>query len=266
MTDWIWIIASVAVAVAGYIWRRETVKGIADAAQPKRLLKQAKAVSTILFIAGVYLLMSRSIGMIFGPAEAEGMQMSIWPARTSLLGMDLSMTVISTWVAMAFLIAFALLLRLTVLRRLSDPPGGAHNVLELIVEQIMGYVDTKAHGAGEILGSYVFTIASFLIACAVLELFGIRTPASDITLTFALALMTFFLINWYGIKKKGVGGRIKSLASPTPVVLIIRVITDLAIPVSMASRLFGNMLGGMIVMDLIYSSLGNGALGFPRIA
>ena len=203
--------------------------------------------------------------MIFGATEREGMHLALWPARTTVLGFDVSMTVINTWVTMAFLIAFALFLRLTVLRRLCDPPRGAQNLLELAVEQIMVYVDSKAHGAGELLGSYILTISLFLFGCAALELFGIRTPASDITLTFSLALMTFFLINYYGIKKKGVGGRIKALASPTPVVFVIRLITDFAIPVSMASRLFGNMLGGMIVMDLIYSSMGNGAVGFPSL-
>ena len=60
-------------------------------------------------------------------------------------------------------------------------------------------------------------------------------------------------------------GRIKSLAQPTPVVFPIRVISDCAVPVSMACRLFGNMLGGMIVMDLIYKSLGNGAIGIPSV-
>ena len=45
-----------------------------------------------------------------------------------------------------------------------------------------------------------------------------------------------------------------------------RAIAEIAIPVSMACRLFGNMLGGMIVMDLIYSALGNGAIGLPSLA
>jgi len=85
-------------------------------------------------------------------------------------------------------------------------------------------------------------------------------------MTFSLALITFILINVYGIKKKGVIGRIKSLASPTPLVFPFRVIADMAIPVSMACRLFGNMLGGMIVIDLLYTALGSNAIGIPGVA
>lgn len=92
-----------------------------------------------------------------------------------------------------------------------------------------------------------------------------RAPTADITMTFALALITFVLINYYGIKKRGLKGRVKTLASPTPIVFPFRIVSDIAIPVSLACRLFGNMLGGMIVMVLLYMALGNLAVGIPSI-
>ena len=84
-------------------------------------------------------------------------------------------------------------------------------------------------------------------------------------MTLAMALITFVLINYYGIRKKGVLGRIKSLGKPNPVIFPIKVLSDIAVPVSLACRLFGNMLGGMIVMDLLYMALGNAAIGFPSV-
>lgn len=104
-----------------------------------------------------------------------------------------------------------------------------------------------------------------MIGCASVELMGVRAPTADITMTFAMALVTFVLINYYGIRKKGVFGRIRSMAQPTPVVFPIKIVSDCAVPVSMACRLFGNMLGGMIVMDLLYSALGNAAVGIPSV-
>ena len=104
-----------------------------------------------------------------------------------------------------------------------------------------------------------------MVGCAAVELLGYRAPTADITMTFALALITFILINYYGIKKKGVVGRIKSLAKPTPVVYPMKIVSDLAVPVSLACRLFGNMLGGMIVMDLLYYALGSAAIGIPSV-
>ena len=127
------------------------------------------------------------------------------------------------------------------------------------------YTHSSVGDLGTGLPAYIFTIALFMVGCAAVELLGIRAPTSDITMTFAMALITFFLINYYGIKKKGVLGRIKTLAEPTPVVFPIEVVSQLAVPVSLACRLFGNMLGGMIVMDLLYSAMSNAAIGFPSV-
>jgi F-type H+-transporting ATPase subunit a len=190
---------------------------------------------------------------------------SLWPERFEIYGYSLSSTIILSWVAMIILITGALIIRLTVFRNPKENPTGAQNVIESIVEITAKYTKAEAQGTGEMLCSYILSIAAFMIMCAVLELFRFRPPTADITLTFALAFMTFILINVYGIKRKGVFGRIKSLASPTPIVFPFRVISDLAIPVSMACRLFGNMLGGMIVIDLLYVALGYFAVGIPAV-
>ncbi|MDR2665642.1 MAG: F0F1 ATP synthase subunit A [Oscillospiraceae bacterium] len=265
MLDYVLIAVALAVTAAGFLWRWTVVAAITAGGTGKKQ-KRLRTLSTMVVIIGLYLLATRIINILFGPREGEGPEISIWPERTEFLGMDLTTTVVYSWFIMAFLIALALILRFTALRRLDERPHGLQNAVELIIGKIMSYTDSQAHGSGEFLASYIFTVAVFLVACAALEMFGLRTPASDIMFTFALALITFVLINAYGVKKKGVGGRIKALASPTPVVFVIRLVTDMAIPVSMASRLFGNMLGGMIVMDLVYSSLGNNAIGIPSLA
>jgi len=166
---------------------------------------------------------------------------------------------------MAVLIVLAVLFRIFVVPRMKDLPNSLQNIIELAVESVEKYTDSKVGKLGDNLGSYIFTVAVFMVSCAAVELFGIRAPTADITLTFTLAVITFILINYYGIKRKGVLGRIKSMASPTPIVFPIKIVTDLAIPVSLACRLFGNMLGGMIVMDLLYMALGNAAVGIPSI-
>ena len=91
-------------------------------------------------------------------------------------------------------------------------------------------------------------------------------PTSDITVTFAMSLITFFLINWYGIKNKRLSGRIKGLASPSPVIFPMRIVSDVAVPVSLACRLFGNMLGGLIVMDLLKGAAGGYSFGIAPVA
>jgi F-type H+-transporting ATPase subunit a len=263
MIDWILLAVAVVMTAAGYLWRKNAVKKLQAESNPSKQQKKPKRHATILMVIGAYLFGTRVLNLIFGAPAKEELQVSLFAERVEVFGLNLSTTIIYTWYAMAFLVLVAIILRLTVIRKAKMQPGTVQNVLELAVEAVTDYVHSKAHGLGEGLTAYIFTVAAFLVTCAVLELFGFHTPAADITMTFALALITFILINYFGIRKKGIKGRIKAMASPSVFILPIKIITDLAIPISMSARLFGNMLGGMIVMDLIYSSLGNNAIGIP---
>jgi F-type H+-transporting ATPase subunit a len=265
MIDWILLFAAAVVTAAGFFWRKSAVGKLRTKAKPGKRQKRPKTLATIIIVIGIYLFATRVLNLIFGTPAREELHVNLFAERVELFGLNLSTTIINTWFAMAFLIIAALVLRLTVIRKMKDRPGGAQNVLEAAVEAVISYVHSKAHGMGDGFSSYIFTIAAFLVACAILELFGFPTPTADITLTFALAFMNFVLINIYGIRRKGLKGRLKALTSPSPAILPIRLITDIALPVSMSARLFGNMLGGMIVIDLIYESLGNYAVGIPSV-
>jgi len=257
--------ASLPVIACGYLWRRKITSKLRAMENPGKKDKRTKLLATSLTVIGVYILITRLIVVIFHPSGEHHLEFSLWPERVDVFGVSLSLTIIYTWFAMAILIVAALILRFTVVRRFEELPRGAQNVIETIVEVVGGYTNAQAHGTGEILCSYILTIAALMLTSAFLELFRLRPPTADIMMTFALAFMTFVLINVYGIRRKGTVGRIKSLASPTPVVFIFRVISEFAIPVSMACRLFGNMLGGMIVIDLLYTALGSNAVGIPSV-
>ena len=98
-------------------------------------------------------------------------------------------------------------------------------------------------------------------------LIGLRAPTADLNTTFALSILTFFLIHGFAIKRKGVGGWIKGqFLEPVAVLFPLNVISEIATPVSLAFRLFGNIVGGMIIMTLVYSALGSilsGVLPIP---
>ena len=266
MVNWILLGVSLPIIAGGYLWRRKITARLRASETPGKKDKRVRIVATMVAIIGVYIFITRLINIIFHPSGGHNLEFSLWPERVDFFGVSLSITIIYTWFAMAVLIVAALILRLTVVRHFEQLPGGAQNVIEAVVETVGKYTGAQAHGTGEILCSYILSIAALMMASAFLELFRLRPPTADITMTFALAFMTFVLINVYGIRRKGAAGRIKSLASPTPVVFIFRVISEFAIPVSMACRLFGNMLGGMIVIDLLYSALGSNAVGIPSVA
>ena len=266
MINWILLGVSIPIILWGYLWRRKITARIGKEETPGKKDKRVRTVATMIAVIGVYIFITRLITLIFGPRESAGIEFSLWPERVNVLGYSMSTTIIYTWTAMALLLIAALILRFTVLNKFEDLPKGAQNAIEAVVEIVGKYTDAQAHGTGEVLCSYILSIGSLMLMSAFLELFRLRPPTADIMMTFALAFMTFILINVYGIRKKGTAGRLKSLASPTPVVFIFRVISEFAIPVSMACRLFGNMLGGMIVIDLLYMALGSGAVGIPSVA
>jgi F0F1-type ATP synthase, subunit a len=227
--------------------------------------KQAKK-RRLLLILGVFWLWL-CCGLVIGlfSQESEGLRVEMTAPRVELFGVSISSSVVISWGAMLVLIVLALIIRIFVVPRFKETPKGIQSVLETIVEYISSYTKEKSGIESNALNSYMLTLALFLTACGLIELFSFRPPTADIATTLSLALVTFVMINYYGIKKKGIGGRIASLAKPTPIVFPFRLLSDIAIPVSLACRLFGNMLGGMIVVHLVYMALGTFGVGIPAV-
>jgi F-type H+-transporting ATPase subunit a len=270
MIDIIVLVVSVLLVGAGLVLRRSASAKLINIATPTKKDKRGKKYATWMTVAGGYLLITRLIVMIFGPGKSEGggVSIEITPpvSKLVLFGVPIGSSVITAWVIIAVIVVIALILRLTVVPKMKDIPKGSQNVLELATETAFKYSKSVApHGAGMLASSWIFTVVTFLIGCACAELFGVRTPASDISVTAALGICSFIFINIYGFKVKGFTGRLKSMASPTPLVFPIRIVTDIAVPVSLACRLFGNMLGGLIVMDMLYGVLGTYAVGIPSV-
>ena len=257
------VILGLVMAAGGFLWRRHISMQAAASGHPAT--RKQMLWPTVLLVAGLWCLVERLLQLLLGTKPSEDFSVSIWAERVDIGGVTISSTVLVTWVVMAVLLVLAVLIRLLVIPRMTDRPHGLQNVLEICVEYICSFTKSNTGDLGAALPAYIFTVAVFMISCAAVELLGVRAPTSDITMTFSMALVTFVLINYYGIKKKGVLGRIKSLAKPTPVVFPIKIVSELAVPVSLACRLFGNMLGGLIVMDLLYYALGNAAIGFPSV-
>lgn len=232
------------------------------AVKKKKNHKKPKMAALVL---AAWAALTAGVTLIFGKGESEPFTVSLFAPEVNLGGFRVSTTIVYCWIVMAALILAALAVRIFVIPKMTQVPGKAQNVIETMIEYVQSYTESKTGKIGDVLPAYLFSLALLMVGCSCVELFGGRAPTADITFTFGMALITFFLINYYGIKKKGVGGRIKSLAQPTAVVFPMKIISDIAVPVSMACRLFGNMLGGMIVMELLYMALGNAAIIIPSV-
>ena len=99
-----------------------------------------------------------------------------------------------------------------------------------------------------------------------LGLLGLQPPTSNLSVNVTLALMMFLLIQYNGIRKGGLLARMKELTEPMFFLTPLNIIGELALPISLSLRLFGNILAGSIIMALVYymmtSFMPFGALGY----
>lgn len=108
---------------------------------------------------------------------------------------------------------------------------------------------------------YIMTLMFNSILGSLIGLVGLRSTTADITTTLTWGVMTFVLIWACGIKAHGLKGQLSTLASPAIVMLPMNLIGELATPVSLGFRHFGNILSGMIISALTYAALGTVAQG-----
>lgn len=162
-------------------------------------------------------------------------------------------TVINTWIIMAVLVILSIVLT----RNMKLVPDGKQNVAEILVGTLTNLVGSSM-GKDKIgFTPYMGTLMIFLVVANLWGLIGMRAPTADLNTTFALSLLTFFMIHGFAIKRKGVFGWIKgTFLDPVPVMAPLNLISEIATPVSLAFRLFGNIVGGMIIMALVYNALG----------
>ncbi|MBB6216339.1 F-type H+-transporting ATPase subunit a [Anaerosolibacter carboniphilus] len=166
-------------------------------------------------------------------------------------GIPVTETVTTTWIIMAVLTIFAFVAT----RRFDKVPKGLQNVIELLVDMVYKLTAQTMGEDKKAFAPYIGTLMMYLICANLAGLFGFRPPTADVNTTMALALLTFFMIHFFGMKRKGVGTYLKGFLQPFPVMLPLNIIGELATPISLSFRLFGNIVGGLIIMNLLYGAL-----------
>lgn len=174
-------------------------------------------------------------------------------AVVSVGGVDIWITdtLISTWIIMGVLIALAIVVRVKS-RKFKEVPKGFQNVIEYLVEMFDNFVRGAAGEKLMFLGNWFLMVFAFILLSNISGLFLLRPPTADWATTFAVAVVTFVLIHVMGGKFRKLK-YVKSLLEPSPVFLPINLIGEIARPISLSFRLFGNILAGSILMTLLYS-------------
>jgi len=192
--------------------------------------------------------------LLRGKILLDEIKESLFPREVfSIFGIEISDSLLSGFVVVAALLIFAAIVRFVFLPKFKNVPTGFQMFLEWIVTTFDNMSkNITGHLAG-LLGPYTFGAAAYICFGVLIELTSLRPVIADINACVALAMTTFILINTLAIKEHGVGGRIKYYFKPVKFAAPIKLITDCAVPVSMTFRLFGSILSGMIMMELIYA-------------
>lgn len=175
----------------------------------------------------------------------------------SFFGHDvwLTTTHVSLLIIMSVIIVFAIIANIVIRR--ADPykkPGGFLNAIEYMVETFDNLTRTSmGEKHGYKFSNYIGTIFIFILLSNISGLFGLRSPTADYGVTLALALITFILIHYNGFKYQKIG-HVTSLFKPI-FLSPINIIGEIATPISMSLRLFGNVLSGTVMMGLVYGLL-----------
>lgn len=160
-------------------------------------------------------------------------------------------TIFNTWIIMSIIIALAIIARIK-LKSFKLVPTGFQNVVEIIVEVFDNFA-TNALGKNlSYIAPWYFMVFVFIFSSSMFSIFGLRAPTADWATTFALAFASFSLMIIMGFKHRK-GQYLKSFFNPHFVFFPLNLIGELAKPVSLSFRLFGNMLSGTIILTLYYS-------------
>jgi len=98
---------------------------------------------------------------------------------------------------------------------------------------------------------YLFSVLIYIGFSNCIGLFGFKPPTKDMNVTAALAIMSIILVQAAAIRKKNIGGWLKSFTKPVALVTPINILELGIKPLSLCMRLFGNVLGAFVIMELL---------------
>jgi len=168
---------------------------------------------------------------------------------------------------------FLFLFRKAAVAATSGVPGKLQNFVEIMVEFVDTQVKDCFHGKDKLIAPLALTIFMWVFLMNFMDLIPVDflpmvakmmgvdylrvVPTTDLNLTFGMSLSVFFLVLFYSIKIKGIGGFTKEFfthpfgAALFPVNFMLKLVEEFARPVSLSLRLFGNLYAGELIFILI---------------
>lgn len=175
------------------------------------------------------------------------------PTDIPILGdLQISETIVVSWIVMLLITGLCIWLTHDLkVENISKRQALAEMLVEQANKFVVGNMGEKfRHMIPFVAALFVTSVVSNLIS-----LIGFRSPTADLTTEAAWAVVVFIMITAQKIKTGGFGGYLKGFTTPIAIMTPFNVLSELATPISMACRHFGNILSGVVINGLIYGAL-----------
>ncbi len=171
--------------------------------------------------------------------------------KVRVFGLLVDPGLISAWVVTGILLLAAAALRIFAIPRFRNVPGKLQSVVEAMVEFFAGMARGNSPHRPGFVGAYIFSAGAYIFFSTLFELFGFRVmtdagvtvalpaPIADINGALAMGVLSYLVILAAGFIRNGVRGG-------------LGVLKDFSLPISMSFRLFGALLSGLLVTELVY--------------
>lgn len=171
--------------------------------------------------------------------------------RISLFGLEVNPALISAYVVTGSILLAAVLIRIFAIPRFKMIPGKMQTILEKPVEFFSDMARTNSPNKSGFVGAYIFSAGLYIFLSTLFELLGVQAvttrgvsislpaPIADINGAIAMGVTSYLVILGAGLITGGLKG-------------MLGVLKDFSLPISMSFRLFGALLSGLLVTDLVY--------------
>lgn len=167
-------------------------------------------------------------------------------------GITITETQVNMWLVMIGITALCIWLTHDLKVR---PTSKRQLVAEYLVKVATDFVEGNMGARFAGFTPYIAALFSLAMFSSLISLLGVYPPTSDLNTTLGWAAITFVLITYYKIKTNRVGGYLKGLTKPIFIMTPMNIIGEFSTPISMAFRMFGNVVSGSIISALVYAAL-----------
>lgn len=167
-------------------------------------------------------------------------------------GITITETIVNTWIVMAVIVGVCIWLT----RDLKVHTTSKRQIIaEMIVEGATKFI--TGNMGSKFVGYVPFITSLFVLSmlCNLSGLLGLFSPTADLSTEMAWAVLVFVLITYHKFKANGFGGYFKGYTKPIFVLTPFNIISEIATPISMAFRHFGNIASGTVITTLVYGAL-----------